>query len=288
MTDASRRAPLSDAMPQTSQNAMGVLTRILEARTGQQLAANRSWRIETALKPLLRAMGFATIDALAQAAQQSDEIGDRVTDALLNQESSFFRDAPVFDLVADAVDAIRDERPARRPRIWSAGCSSGQEPLSLAMLFAEREVGRDVMPPEIVATDVSEAALTRARAGRYTQFEIQRGLPVRRMLRWFDGDDQDWVAKPELVRRIAFRRLNLVDDPPPLGRFDVILCRNVLLYLTLDLRRQILAQLATAIRPGGVLVLGAGETVIGQTEAFRPSARYRGLYEPTAIRAEIG
>lgn len=164
-------------------------------------------------------------------------------------------------------------------RVWSAGCSFGQEPLSLAMLFAEQPVFRGAAAPEIVATDVSEAALVRARSGRYSQFEIQRGLPIRRMVEWFDTDGSDWIAKPDLVRRIAFRRMNLVAAALPPGRFDIILCRNVLLYLTADDRRQILERFATVLQPDGVLVLGAGETVIGQTEAFRPSVQYRGLYE---------
>ena len=268
-------------LPRASvKGAMGVLTAILESRTGQQLAANREWRVETVLKPLLRELGLDTIEALASAAQRSPEIGDQVADALLNQESSFFRDAAVLDMVADAVEAIRAEQPPRRPRIWSAGCSFGQEPLSLAMLFGENEIGRDTLPPEIVATDVSEIALARARSGRYSHFEIQRGLPVRRMVRWFETEGNDWVANPELVRRIAFRRMNLVSDPLPIGRFDVILCRNVLLYLNAELRRKVFDRFATVIRPGGVLVLGAGETVIGQTDAFCPSPRYRGLYEP--------
>jgi chemotaxis protein methyltransferase CheR len=262
---------------------MGVLTAILESRTGQQLAANREWRVETVLTPLLRELGLDTLDALANAALRSGPLGDKVADALLNQESSFFRDAAVFDLVADAVATMRVEQPGRRPRIWSAGCSLGQEPLSLAMLFAERAAGPDEAAPEIVATDVSDSALVRARAGRYSQFEIQRGLPMRRMVRWFETDGTDWTARPELVHRIAYRRLNLVADAMPAGRFDVILCRNVLLYLTPIHRRQILDRFADAIRPGGLLVLGAGETVIGQTDAFRPSVRYRGLYEATAI-----
>lgn len=284
-----RAGPVASGAPSprsSSRRSMDVLTAILEARTGQQLAANREWRVETALKPLLRDLRFETLDQLAAEARRSSELADRVADALLNQESSFFRDAAVFDMVAQAVEALRLDRPGRRPRIWSAGCSFGQEPLSLAMVFAEKDVGSAVLPPEIVATDVSESALARARAGRYSQFEIQRGLPVRQMMRWFDHEGEDWVAKPELVRRIAFRRLNLVADPPPVGRFDIVLCRNVLLYLTPVLRRQILDGLATAIRPDGLLVLGAGETVIGQTDALRPSPAYRGMYEPTpAVQA---
>jgi len=249
---------------------------LLEARTGQQVAANRSWRIETALKPLMRDTGHATLESLADAVRGDRHgiLAGRVVDELLNQESSFFRDPMVFDLVREAV--VGRQR-SHRARIWSAGCSTGQEPLSLAMMFAE-EI--DLHMPEIVATDVSEAALGRARSGRYTQFEIQRGLAVRRMMQWFDTVDGDWAANPGLVRMVSYRRMNLVADPLPIGRFDVILCRNVLLYFSLDLRRHVLDRLAQVLRPDGVLVLGAGETVIGQSEAFRPSARFRGLYEP--------
>ena len=261
---------------------MGVLTAILESRTGQQLGANRAWRIETELTPLMRDLGLASLEALAVAAQRSPAIAEQVADALLNQESSFFRDAAVLDLVARALAAMRVDHPERRLRIWSAGCSFGQEPLSLAMLFAEQPALAGAAMPEIIATDVSEAALARARSGRYSQFEIQRGLPIRRMVEWFDTDGTDWIAKPELVRRIAFRRMNLVAGALPSGRFDVVLCRNVLLYLTPEDRRQILDRFATILQPGGVLVLGAGETTIGQTEAFQPSPTYRGLYERDA------
>lgn len=256
--------------------AVGDLIALLEARTGQQMGANRNWRIETALKPMMRDTGHDTLEKLAAAvrADRAGPLADRVVDELLNQESSFFRDAAVFDIVDQAVSAVPD---CRRARIWSAGCSTGQEPLSLAMLFAEK---LDIQMPEIIATDVSEAALNRARAGRYTQFEIQRGLPIRRMMQWFDSVDGDWVANPGLTRMVAFRKMNLVADPLPIGRFDVILCRNVLLYFPLDIRRAVLGRLAQVLRPEGVLVLGAGETVIGQTDAFRPSQRYRGLYEP--------
>lgn len=261
---------------------MGVLTAILESRTGQQLGANRAWRIETELTPLMRDLGLASLEALAVAAQRSPAIAEQVADALLNQESSFFRDAAVLDLVARALAAMRVDHPERRLRIWSAGCSFGQEPLSLAMLFAEQPALTGAAMPEIIATDVSEAALARARSGRYSQFEIQRGLPIRRMVEWFDTDGTDWIAKPDLVRRIAFRRMNLVAGALPSGRFDVVLCRNVLLYLTPEDRRQILDRFATILQPGGVLVLGAGETTIGQTEAFQPSPTYRGLYERDA------
>ncbi len=259
-----------------SPGAVKVLTALLEARTGQQLAAYRSWRLDVALKPLLRERGLDTLDQLvAQLLDGQDHgVGDQIVDALVNGESSFFRDAPVFDLVVDACAAI--ENTGRRPRLWSAGCATGQEPLSLAMLFAERA---GVPVPEIVATDVSEAALARARAGRFTQFEIQRGLPIRRLMQWFDGAGDQWTASPQLVRHVQFRRMNLVSDPAPAGRFDVVMCRNVLLYLSPQTKATVFARLAGALRPGGLLVMGAGETVIGQTDLFAPSRQYRGLYE---------
>ena len=261
-----------------SQSALSVLSALLEARTGQQIAAYRSWRVDTVLKPLLRERGLDTLDQLvAQLLEGSDRmVGDRIVDALVNQETSFFRDAPVFDMIVEAVG--RAEAEGRRARIWCAGCSTGQEPYSLAMLFAERQGGRAAMP-EIVATDVSEAAVARARAGKYTQFEIQRGLPIRRMMQWFDAAGTDWAAKPDLVKAVAFRRQNLVADAAPGGQFDVILCRNVLLYLGTPIKAQVFEKFAGALRPGGALVLGAGETVIGQTRLFEPSKTYRGFYE---------
>ncbi|MES3153267.1 CheR family methyltransferase [Sphingomonas faeni] len=262
-----------------SQTAINVLTALLEARTGQQIAAYRSWRLDTALKPLLRDRNLDTLDQLVtQLLEGSDrQIGDRIVDALVNQETSFFRDAQVFEMLADAVAVAETDR--RRARIWCGGCSTGQEPLSLAMLFAERHEATGAPIPEIVATDVSDAAIARARSGRFSQFEIQRGLPVRRMVRWFDTTGSDWIAKPELMRMIAFRRMNLVSDQPPPGQFDIVLCRNVLLYLSTDTKNQVFPKFASALRPGGVFVMGAGETVIGQTRLFEPSKRFRGLYE---------
>ena len=264
-------------------NAPGVLSALLEARTGQQLANDRTWRLDTTLKPLLRDLGLETLDQLVHdlLAGEDAMLGDRIVDALLNQESSFFRDAAAFDLIGEALAEIA---PGRRARIWSAGCSTGQEPLSLAMLLAERP---DAAPFEILATDVSEGALARARTGRYTQFEIQRGLPIRRMMRWFDAAEPDWIARPELMRHLSYRRLNLVTDEPPAGRFDLVMCRNVLLYLTPERRAAVFECLAKALRPGGMLVLGAGETVIGQTGAFTPSSRFRGLYEATPNKGRI-
>jgi chemotaxis protein methyltransferase CheR len=262
-----------------SSGATMVFSALLEARTGQQLAANRSWRLDTALLPLLVELDLPSADALVARLLDGHDhrIGDRIVDALLNQETSFFRDAGVIE---GAVRALRETGSAEaRPRIWCAACATGQEPLSLAMLFAE-----DGGPaPDILATDVSGSAIARARTGSYSQFEIQRGLPIRRMMRWFEGDGANWVASKALLSSISYRRHNLATDPAP-GRFDLILCRNVLFYLSAPVRHVVLERVAQALKPGGLLLLGAGETVIGQSDLLRPSVAHRGFYE----RVETG
>lgn len=258
--------------------AMALIATLLEQRTGQQIDSARAWRLETTLKPLLRDIGVTTLDDLVSklVVACDPELSNRVVDALLNQETSFFRDAAVLDMVAEATQARYREGGQRRLRLWSAGCSFGQEPLSLAILLHER--GLDGNAVEMVATDVSVGAIARAKAARYSQFEIQRGLSVRRMIEWFEGAGAEWSARRDLVRRIQFRQHNLIADSPPAGQFDVILCRNVLLYLSAELRREAFARFAQAVRPGGLLVLGASETVIGQTEQFKPAPQWRGLY----------
>ncbi|TCP36875.1 protein-glutamate O-methyltransferase CheR [Sphingomonas sp. BK235] len=250
-----------------------VFAALLEARTGQRIAAGRSWRFDAALKPLLQSLGLDRVEQLtARLMERHDNaLADRIVDSLLNQETSFFRDAGVIESAAKLVQ----EQPAPA-RVWCAACATGQEPLSLAMLFAEAGGAM----PEIVATDVSAAAIARARAGSYSQFEIQRGLPIRRMMQWFESaPDNHWAAQPRLLSAISYRRHNLVVDPAPPGTFDLILCRNVLFYLAPHLREQVLERLAAALKPSGVLLLGAGETVIGQSEQLRPCRRARGFYE---------
>lgn len=267
------------ASPDASAGTVNVLAALLEARTGQRIAANRTWRIDTALKPIVAERSLGSIDELVRQVLEgtSPALADQIVDALLNQETSFFRDAGAIEGAVEAIAAL----DTATPRIWCAGCASGQEPLSLAMAFADRAE----IKPDIVATDVSAAAIARARAGRFTQFEIQRGLPIRRMLRWFEQDGDDWVASSELVQQVTWRRHNLVADAAPGRPFDAVFCRNVLFYLAPSLRAKVLDTIAGCLRPGGLLMLGAGETVIGQSDRFAPSKRFRGLYEMTADEA---
>ncbi|MBM3926935.1 MAG: protein-glutamate O-methyltransferase CheR [Sphingomonadales bacterium] len=261
--------------------AVSAIAAEFERQTGQVLATQRLWRVDSALTPLLRDHGLKTLDQLALRVSTGVEpaLTQKVVDALLNQETSFFRDRATLDMVADAVVEMRSAAPTRRLRIWSAGCASGQEPLSLAILLDERGIGDTAC--DIVATDVSADSIARAKTGEYSQFEIQRGMPMGRMITWFAGDDATWSARRDLVMRIQYRTHNLVFESPPPGKFDLILCRNVMLYFAPDVRRRVLGTLADALRPYGLLVMGAGETTIGQTDRFEPSDRWRGTYTPS-------
>lgn len=259
-----------------------ILAGLLEARTGQQLTGGRRWRLETALKTLLRDRGLDTLDHLITRLVTSRDsiLADEVVDALLNNETSFFRDRAPFDLLArDVLPGLQSARgAARRLSIWCAGVSSGQEAYSLAMTFAEQAAQWNGWKIDILGTDVSGAAVARCRAGTYSQFEIQRGLPVTQMVRWFEADADQWRIAGSLGRTVRFALHSILDEPPRPGFFDIILCRNVLLYFSPDTRRAAFARLAEAIAPDGILMLGAGETVIGQTDRFAADPRAHGLY----------
>lgn len=277
-------------MSDPNSGSIRVLAALLEARTGQQLATSRIWRIETSLRPLMRARGIATTDELVAALTSGREVdlADRVVDALLNNETFFFRDHTLFQLVnGEAFEMLRDARKAKkRLRIWCAGCSTGQEAYSLAMMIADDPARWNGWAVDIVATDVSGGAIERARSGVFSQFEIQRGLPIMMMMRWFDQEGETWLAKSELKRMVQFRRHNLLDRPSFPGRFDLVLCRNVLLYFPAPVRTAAFDRLSSAIESDGVLMLGAGETVLGQTTRFVSERELRGLYRPALAQSE--
>ncbi|HYI63907.1 MAG TPA: protein-glutamate O-methyltransferase CheR [Allosphingosinicella sp.] len=268
-----------------SEASCRILASLLEARTGQQLAMNRRWRIDTALAAIMRARGFVTIDQLvARLVSRADPaLGDEVIEALLNNETYFFRDRLPFDLLLGGpvkrLEAARAKE--KRLSIWCAGCSTGQEAYSLAMSFAEEKARWQGWTIDIVGSDLSRSAIARAKAGVYSQFEVQRGLPVMQMIRWFEElGGGDWGISSSLRDQVRFEARNITEPPPAPGRFDIILCRNLLLYFAPDMRRLAFNRLAEAIAPDGALMLGAGETVIGQTERFVSDADCRGLYLP--------
>ena len=270
---------------QVSDSSSRILAGLLEARTGQQLTMNRRWRIETALSALLRERAISTLDELITILVMGKEPGlsNQVVDALLNNETYFFRDRSPFDLLGRHVlpELAKKRHSTRRIRIWSAGCSTGQEAYSLAMLFAEDQAQWAGWTIDIAGTDVSSAVVDRARTGTYTQFEVQRGLGINQTIRWFEETVDGWRVVEDLRRKVRFQVHNLLEPPPHPGEFDIVLCRNVLLYLTAEKRTLAFERIATAMAADGWLMLGAGETVIGQTSRFGADVAARGLYRRT-------
>ncbi|WP_310466983.1 protein-glutamate O-methyltransferase CheR [Sphingomonas sp.] len=275
---------------QVSDSSSRILAGLLEARTGQQLTLSRRWRIETALSSLLRARGIATLDELITILVMGSEPGlsSEVVEALLNNETYFFRDRAPFDLIArHALPVLAERRKAaKRIRIWSAGCSTGQEAYSLAMLFAEDAAAWRGWTIDILGTDVSGAAIDRARSGSYTQFEVQRGLGIQQTIRWFEETGDAWRAVEAVRRPVRFQVHNLLEPPPHPGDFDIVLCRNVLLYLCAEKKALAFDRLASAMAPDGWLMLGAGETVIGQTDRLVSDSAARGFYRLSDPAAE--
>lgn len=262
------------------------LAALLRKHSGQQLMANRHWRVEMALKPVLRKHSIPDLAMLSGLLGEAGDQGlaNECVEAMINNETCFFRDQANFALLTGPVlDHLREKRKSvRRLRIWSSACSSGQEPYSLAMHFAENPEKWLGWTIQIHATDVSTTALTQARAARYSQFEIQRGLPVMLMLKYFSQHGTDWQLQDAIRRKVNFSRHNLLDRAQGLGVFDLVLCRNMLMYLCDDNRKQVLENIADTLAPDGILMLGAAETVIGQTERLKASPEFRGFYERTS------
>jgi chemotaxis protein methyltransferase CheR len=265
-----------------SDSSSRILAGLLEARTGQQLTMSRRWRIETALAALMRDRGIGTLDELITILVMGGEpnLSVQVVEALLNNETYFFRDRSPFDLLARCALpelAVRRQK-AKRIRIWSAGCSTGQEVYSLAMMFAEEPEKWLGWTIDVVGTDVSTACIDRARSGVYTQFEVQRGLGINQMIKWFEECADGWRAVEALRKPLRFQVHNLLEPPPHPGGFDIVLCRNVLLYLSPDKKALAFDRLASAMAEDGWLMLGAGETVIGQSSRLGADIKARGLY----------
>ncbi len=260
-----------------------ILAGLLEARTGQQLTMNRRWRIETALQSLMRERGIGSLDQLITTliAEREPGLSDRVVEALLNNETFFFRDRSSFDLLLKGVlpRLQRAREKEKKLSIWCAGCSTGQEAYSLAMSFAEDRLRWQGWKIDILATDVSRSAIEQAREGLYSQFEVQRGLAVLQMMRWFEEEGgQQWRISRQLRDAVRFQVHSLTERLPRGHPFDLILCRNVLLYFAPAAQKAVFTKLAEASAADAALMLGAGETIIGQTHAFAADLENRGLY----------
>ncbi|MEM6493074.1 MAG: protein-glutamate O-methyltransferase CheR [Pseudomonadota bacterium] len=264
-----------------------IIADLLAERTGQHLTESRRWRVSTALAGVFREHGISNVDQLVclldgqttSAAKRA--LVQQVVEALLNNETYFFRDKPTFDQLPEFIlpSIARKRADVRRISIWCAGCSSGQEVYSLAMAFADNPERWHGWTIDLLGTDVSVQAIETARSGLYSQFEVQRGLGVIEMLRHFDETKAGWQVKNETRKITRFQAHNVLDEPPARARFDLVLCRNVLLYFDQSTREKTFARLASAMSTDGFLMLGAGETVVGQTTCFAPVQERASLYQ---------
>ncbi len=271
---------------EVSSASLQVIAELLEARTGQQLTECRRWRVSTALSRVFRERGISNVDQLACMLEGpiEPELERDVVEALLNNETYFFRDKPTFDqLPAEVLPALAMKREGKkRLQIWSAGCSTGQEVHSLAIMFAENPSLWEGWSIDILGTDISTQAIAAARSGHYSQFEVQRGLSVKQMLDHFDETASGWQMRSGTRSIVRFQHHNVLDEPPGRQPFDLVLCRNVLLYFDPETRRKAFENLYRAVATDGYLMLGAGETVVGQTDKFSPQGM-PSLYEPISV-----
>ena len=250
--------------------AVEQLGALLSHHTGQELTESRRWRIETSLRPLLRARNIASLDALLLALEREPRgaLLSETLDAMLNHESSFFRDIGVFrNLEEKILPQLAAQSREKVLRIWCAGCSTGQEAYSLAMMVRRMEILRG-WRVTIRATDISEPAIMTAQQGRYSRMDMQRGLPIGELLRWFEPVGADWQIADEIRNMVSFHADNLLTSSCVPGVFDLILCRNLLFYFPERLRPRARDQLALRARAGSYLVLGAGELLPGQDALF--------------------
>jgi chemotaxis protein methyltransferase CheR len=210
-----------------------------------------------------------------------------VVEAMTTNETFFFRDKIPFDHFRDSIlPEILKARAARKSiRIWCAAGSTGQEPYSLAMCLKEMSAALAGWRVEIIATDLSQEVLEKSKSGMYSQFEVQRGLPIQLLVKYFKQNGEFWQINADIRAMVQHRQLNLLHDFSQLGVFDVIFCRNVLIYFDQDTKINIFGRLAKTMEADGFLVLGAAETVVGLTDVFKPFPDKRGLYRPSGARA---
>jgi chemotaxis protein methyltransferase CheR len=267
------------------------LRNLLRERSGLDLSADKQYLIESRLLPLSRKSGLPGISELVQKIKAgSVDITTQVVEAMTTNETLFFRDKLPFDHFRDSImPEILHTRASRRSiRIWCAAGSTGQEPYSLAMCLKEMSAATAGWRVEILATDLSHEVLEKSKAGIYSQFEVQRGLPIQLLVKYFKQTGEFWQVNADIRAMVQHRQLNLLHDFSHLGVFDVIFCRNVLIYFDQDTQANIFNRLAQATEPDGFLALGAAETVVGLTDVFKPHPERRGIYRPSRLHAPSG
>ena len=265
------------------------LRKLLKDRSGLVLSVDKQYLVESRLTPLARKAGIASLGELvAKLRSNNERLAVDVVEAMTTNESFFYRDKIPFDHFRDTImpGLLAARARERRLRIWCAAASTGQEPYSLAMCLKEMKDKLAGWRVEILGTDLSAEVLEKAKAGVYSQFEVQRGLPIQMLVKHFSQVGDTWHISPEIRAMVQYRPLNLLSDFAHLGSFDVVFCRNVLIYFDQETKIGVLNRIARLLDPDGFLVLGAAETVVGLTDAFKPLVDKRGLYAPNKDAAK--
>ena len=264
------------------------LADFLRRRSGLSITSEKAYLIESRLKPIASRLGFTNASELVRGLRTADESLSRVViDAMTTNDTSFFRDKAPFDQFQNVMlpALLSARREEARLRIWCSAASSGQEPYSLAMVLDAARL--DGWTIDLVASDINAEMIERAREGLYSQFEVLRGLPIQMLARHFHNDGGEWRLSPSTRRRVQFRVFNLLDSFEQLGLFDVIFCRNVLMYFDQATKHDVLGRLANALAPDGYLVLGSAETVLGSGKGLEPLVSTRGIYVKARAQSRV-
>lgn len=260
-----------------------ILSGILKKRSGLTLTEDKVYLLESRLTPILRKRGFEKLEDLVAAVKKGadESLLVEVTEVMTTNESFFFRDTRPFDQFKDVIlpALMKNRGTSKTIRIWSAACSNGQEPYSLAMILREQAIKLEGWRIEIIATDLSTGVLAKARSGIYSQFEVQRGLPIQLLVKYFEETGQGWEIDSSIRAMVQFKEFNLLDSMSPLGIFDLVFCRNVLIYFDQATKSDVLDRICRQMSEDGFLCLGGAETVLGITERFKPAQGQRGVYE---------
>jgi chemotaxis protein methyltransferase CheR len=264
------------------------LRKLLKERSGLDLSADKQYLVESRLVPLARKAGLGGITELAlkMKAGGAEALIAEVVEAMTTNETFFFRDKTPFDHLKDTMlPALLQARSARRSlRIWCAAASTGQEPYSIAMCLKGLGAAVAGWRIDIIGTDLSQGVLEKSKAGIFSQFEVQRGLPIQLLVKHFTQVGDMWQINADIRSMVQYRQLNLLQDFGHLGAFDIIFCRNVLIYFDQDTKANIFERLSKVVESDGFMVLGAAESVVGISDAFKPYPDRRGLYRPNAVR----
>ncbi|MBU6234560.1 MAG: protein-glutamate O-methyltransferase CheR [Alphaproteobacteria bacterium] len=261
-----------------------VYKNLLYEKSGLVITTDKSYLLESRLGPVLKKWNLPDMQALTDKLRGMPDrmLIEEIVDAMTTNETMFFRDQKPFDKFRDLVvpSVIAAKGPNATIRIWSAACSSGQEPYTLAIMMKENAAKWAGLKFEILATDLSKEILDQAKAGKYSQFEVQRGMPIMMLVKYFTQTGDTWTIKDEIKQMVKFQNFNLLDSMDMFGTFDCIFCRNVLIYFDQQTKGKILEKMSKRLAKHGTLFLGGAETVLGITNAFRPLEGERGVYVP--------